>query len=337
VVGLSEKTEVKIENNSILSNGYGLIPRTLMRDKTISIGAKGLYAYLASFAGTKFKCYPTRETILDDLNISRNTFDKYNKELKDYGYIKIERNRSNNGTLTNNIYHLIMDKRVVDNSKPRLKNCAMDSQPETKNCAMDETVGNADTYPETKNCAMDTIIEIPTNQSMAQNLKEPWPKICATNSNSININKPYMYIGEEENKTVDKSISEFKRLYEQNIAPIYPATRDWILETSNEIDLPLFKRAIEICVEKEATQLAYLKGVLRKWSVRDINTYEQLQAYEAEHRKQKEAKTKKTNNVKEQSYKSKKTKFHNFEETFTQYSEAELDEIIRKSQREKFK
>jgi plasmid replication initiation protein len=32
----------------------------------------------------------------------------------------------------------------------------------------------------------------------------------------------------------------------------------------------------------------------------------------------------------------KKTKFHNFDETFTKYSEDELDEIIRKSQQEKF-
>ncbi len=40
---------------------------------------------------------------------------------------------------------------------------------------------------------------------------------------------------------------------------------------------------------------------------------------------------------KEQNYIPKKNKFHNFNETFTQYSPDELDEIIRKSQREKFK
>ncbi|GAA0229809.1 DnaD domain protein [Metaclostridioides mangenotii] len=143
-----------------------------------------------------------------------------------------------------------------------------------------------------------------------------------------------MYIGEEENKTVDKNISEFTRLYEQNIAPIYPATRDWLIETSNELDLPLFRRAIEICVEKEATQLAYLKGVLRKWSIRDINTYEQFQAYEVDRRKQQESTEKKI--TKESSYKPKKTKFHNFNESFNQYSSDEMDEIIRKSQKAKF-
>ena len=40
---------------------------------------------------------------------------------------------------------------------------------------------------------------------------------------------------------------------------------------------------------------------------------------------------------KEQNYIPKKNKFHNFNENFTQYSPDELDEIIRKSQREKFK
>ncbi|NMS92048.1 DNA replication protein DnaD, partial [Clostridioides difficile] len=32
-----------------------------------------------------------------------------------------------------------------------------------------------------------------------------------------------------------------------------------------------------------------------------------------------------------------KTKFHNFNETFTQYTNDELDDIIKKSQKEKFK
>ncbi len=40
---------------------------------------------------------------------------------------------------------------------------------------------------------------------------------------------------------------------------------------------------------------------------------------------------------KEQTYIPKKSKFHNFNETFQKYSPEEFDEIIRKSQREKFK
>ncbi|WP_304341574.1 helix-turn-helix domain-containing protein, partial [Metaclostridioides mangenotii] len=309
---MSEKTEVKIENNSILSNGYGLIPQMVARDKTISIGAKGLYSYLSSIAGANGTCYPSRELITSELNINKNTFTKYLNELKESGYINVTRSRSKNGVMTKNIYEVVYDKSLIKRV-PCPKNADMDNEPCTKISDMDEGIGNSTSEPCPKNEDMEETLEF-QRSTPCPNL--PDMVNADTNSNSININKPYMYIGEEENKTVDKNIAEFKRLYEQNIAPIYPATRDWLIETANEIDLPLFKRAIEICVEKEATQLAYLKGVLRKWSVRDINTYEQLQAYEAEHRKQKEAKTK--NNAKESSYKPKKTKFHNFNESFTQ-------------------
>ncbi|WP_024622210.1 helix-turn-helix domain-containing protein [Metaclostridioides mangenotii] len=338
---MSEKTEVKIENNSILSNGYGLIPQMVARDKTISIGAKGLYSYLSSMAGANGTCYPSRDIITHELSIGKNTFTKYLNELKDRGYIKVSQRRAGKGKMYNNVYEIVFDKSYINNmwiTEPCTKNSDTDNigeiPPCTKNSDTVEKIENTTVEPCTK--------KEDTEETLEFQHSTPCPYLPYTvnedsNSNSININKPYMYIGEEENKTVNKNIAEFARLYEQNIAPIYPATRDWLIETSNEIDLPLFRRAIEICVEKEATQLAYLKGVLRKWSIRDITTYEQLQAYETEHRKQKEAKTKKTNNAKESNYKPKKTGFHNFEESFKQYSSDELDEIIRKSQREKFK
>ncbi|GAA0229828.1 helix-turn-helix domain-containing protein [Metaclostridioides mangenotii] len=79
---MSEKSEVKIENNSILSNGYGLIPQMVARDKTISIGAKGLYFYLSSIAGANGTCYPSRDTIMDELKIAKNTFTKHLNELR---------------------------------------------------------------------------------------------------------------------------------------------------------------------------------------------------------------------------------------------------------------
>jgi DnaD/phage-associated family protein len=344
VVGLSEKTEVKIENNSILSNGYGLIPQMVARDKTISIGAKGLYSYLSSMAGANGTCYPSRDTITNELSISKDTFTKYLSELKKSGYIKVTQRRVGKGKMYNNIYEVIFDKKYIENlwitqPCPKKHDTVKDEKkaPCPKISDTDESIVNSHSQPCPKKHDTDETLENEQSSPCPKISSSPCPRISDSNSNNININKPYMYIGEEENKTVNKNIAEFTRLYEQNIAPIYPATRDWLIETSNEIDLPLFRRAIEICVEKEATQLAYLKGVLRKWSIRDITTYEQLQAYEAEHRKQKEAKTKKTNNVKESNYKPKKTGFHNFEESFKKYSSDELDEIIRKSQREKFK
>ena len=328
---MSEKTEVKIENNSILSNGYGLIPRAIMRDKSISIGSKGLYAYLASFAGSKLVCYPTKEIIMAELKIAKNTFNKYINELQESGYIKIERNRDKKGLLTNNIYHLIYDINTVDKSSPSTKICDMDSTPDTKICDMDESIENKPSYPSTKVCDVDNNVE---NKPIypGRNLRDLID--CDTNSNSININSKYVCIDEQGNKTTENSITEFKKIYEQNIGVVYPIKAQWLIELSKEIDIHLFKRAIEICAENEKMSNSYLNGILRKWRDKNITTYEQLKTYELGVRNKQKATEKK---ITKENYKPKKTKFHNFKETFTQYSPEEMDEIIRKSQREKFK
>ena len=49
---------------------------------------------------------------------------------------------------------------------------------------------------------------------------------------------------------------------------------------TDTIDYPLFKRAIEICTERGVLNQAYLKAVIKKWTDRNITTYDQLQAYE---------------------------------------------------------
>jgi DnaD/phage-associated family protein len=163
-------------------------------------------------------------------------------------------------------------------------------------------------------------------------ITSPCLKICDSNSNNININSKYVY--EQENKTVDNPITEFKKLYEQNIGVVYPIKAQWLTELSQEIDIHLFKRAIEICAENEKMSNSYLNGILRKWRDKNITTYEQLKTYELGVRNKQESTEKKTT---KESYKPKKTKFHNFNETFQKYSPEEMDEIIRKSQREKFK
>ncbi|TRA33911.1 DnaD domain protein, partial [Clostridioides difficile] len=99
-------------------------------------------------------------------------------------------------------------------------------------------------------------------------------------------------------------------------------------EVSNEVDIRVFKRAIEICAERMNMNLSYLKGILKKWKDANITTYEQLESYKLQHENKK---SKKPNSV------VSKNKFANFEQTFTQYSNKELDEIIKKSQKAKFK
>ena len=76
--------------DTIYEKGYGNVAKLVMVDKTISIGAKALYSYLCSYAFGKDVAYPTVERIMQELNISENSFRRYRKELEDKGYITVE-------------------------------------------------------------------------------------------------------------------------------------------------------------------------------------------------------------------------------------------------------
>lgn len=89
----------------ILKNGYGYSPKKVMRDPSLSVEAKAIYAYLASFADNEGKAYPGIELMCHELNMGENRFHKYKKQLVDKGYITISRERKENGW-SNNIYYL---------------------------------------------------------------------------------------------------------------------------------------------------------------------------------------------------------------------------------------
>ncbi len=86
--------------------GYGLIPRNIMRDKNISLQAKAIFSYLASFAGNKESAYPSVELMMNELNMSSGTFYKYLKELREHGIVEVKKIRGENGTFGKNIYYL---------------------------------------------------------------------------------------------------------------------------------------------------------------------------------------------------------------------------------------
>ena len=90
---------------SILAEGYGIIPKLVMRDESLSIEAKAIYAYLAAFAGNRFEAYPSVELICHELNISKKRFLTHRKMLVERGYMEIKRQRAANG-FSNNVYVL---------------------------------------------------------------------------------------------------------------------------------------------------------------------------------------------------------------------------------------
>lgn len=108
-----------VKNEVRQYTGYGLVRQTVMRDSTLSIPAKALFAYLASFAGASSKAWPSVSLIMKELNMSKDTFYKYIKELRDRGYIEVEKKRKN-GKWLSNIYTLVEPPcpKIPDTVKP---------------------------------------------------------------------------------------------------------------------------------------------------------------------------------------------------------------------------
>ncbi|WP_239256654.1 helix-turn-helix domain-containing protein [Listeria ilorinensis] len=106
----------------IYNQGYGIIAKSAMRDKDLSIEAKAIYSYLCSFAGAGSTAFPGVELICAELQIGRERFYKHRKTLIDKGYIKIIQRRGEEGRQKNNIYELpnqlSSSERQSDNPTP---------------------------------------------------------------------------------------------------------------------------------------------------------------------------------------------------------------------------
>lgn len=81
--------------------------------------------------------------------------------------------------------------------------------------------------------------------------------------------------------------------------------------------------------------ISYINGILNSWNNKNIKNLEDLKLNEDENATKEKSNKKPSSTNKTVDYK--KTKFHNFNETFTKYTSDELDAIIEKSQREKFR
>ena len=103
----------------IMSGGFGIAPRIVMRDHRLSIEAKAIYAYFQSFAGNRESAFPARDTILNELSISKTRYYKYLNQLIEYDYIRVER-EENDGWKGRNIY-VIVSNPESENSEPPAK------------------------------------------------------------------------------------------------------------------------------------------------------------------------------------------------------------------------
>ena len=101
----------------VMAQGYGVIPKLVMKHEHLTIEAKAIYSYLASYAGAGKTAYPSVALMCKDLGISKTRFYNHRKLLIDYGFISVEQNQGDGGW-TNNVYtlacHSFTDTRNTD-------------------------------------------------------------------------------------------------------------------------------------------------------------------------------------------------------------------------------
>lgn len=86
---------------------WGRVYQQIVRDPALSLEAKGVYAYFASFADKRGQCFPPVETIRQEIPLSNATYYKYLKELQEAGILNVEKVRKGN-RYESNIYHLLI-------------------------------------------------------------------------------------------------------------------------------------------------------------------------------------------------------------------------------------
>lgn len=84
--------------------GYGLVHRDVMCNRNLSCKAKGVYGYLCACAGNKGVCYPSRDLMSNQLNISGSTVTTLIDELEKEGAVKRLKKRDSNGKFLKNVY-----------------------------------------------------------------------------------------------------------------------------------------------------------------------------------------------------------------------------------------
>ena len=111
---LIECDQILFEETSLQSYGYGIISQFPMKDRELSIQAKGVYSYLVSCAGNDKQTYPTQEKMCYDLKIGKvDTLKKYIKQIQARGYIKIVKTKKGN-LHYRNVYLIATDTRTIE-------------------------------------------------------------------------------------------------------------------------------------------------------------------------------------------------------------------------------
>lgn len=250
----------KLKITGVLSQGYGIIPKMLMKDKELSIEAKGIYAYIASYAGNGSTAFPSVNLICSDLNISENRFHKHKVVLIEKGYIQVEQERTGKGMFKRNIYTInsvLMPREVPDVVEPTRQNEVTDNSSPTRQ------------YPGMDNPSMDNPgmeNDVYINNSLNNN---------SSNNNSINNNNN----NKEKEKEVVVVVPEKNvfQIYQENFGMMNPLVTEEIMHWENDLGPELVMEAMKRAALNQKP-FSWSIGIMKNWALKNIKSVAEAEA-----------------------------------------------------------
>jgi len=239
---MAEQNEIQgVQYEGILSKGFGLIPQMVTRDKSLSIEAKAIYAYLAAFAGNDQQAFPGVTLICDELKISQKRYLKHRKDLMEKGYIEIKRERLENG-FSKNLY--ILKQNI----------------PYTVNSSAYETLSYQNVH--------------------GQNVRGQNDRTNINSSNKNIFNKNSINKKQLQKENQSSLSSEIFKFYESEFGPLTPFVTEeieYMIKDSNE---ELALEALKKSVLANKRSIKYAAAITRNWKNENIKSLDDLKAIE---------------------------------------------------------
>lgn len=160
------------------------------------------------------------------------------------------------------------------------------SNKENKSCIDDDSCNKSVTLDIDTDIDEDKEIEQDENKNLDKNTENQNTNINAKAEQNLNQHTSKKQ-SEWVSKSVNKNLAQIVKTYEENIGPVYPASRQWFIDISEKIEAELFVKAVEICIDKSTVTHSYLKGIIRKWIDENIFTYEKFKEKEQEYQNRK--------------------------------------------------
>ena len=89
---VKERYDRVIFENEFMKGGFAAFPYRIMKEKSLSIGARLAYAFLLMYGWQEGRSYAGQEKMASAMGVSSRQMQRYLYELRDKNFIRIERN-----------------------------------------------------------------------------------------------------------------------------------------------------------------------------------------------------------------------------------------------------